>query len=654
MAVIDTVVKAEILNSKVTLEDDPQNAQSHEPSTVVGDLNCYSISATTMNHNGNMDEGKVVSIVSNHVGTQSRSPSKVNLTSRHLNELSAENDDQLMSKPEIPPPPALSTKAESAMKTSGVSSEPFSFFSTYKLGKQLLEAAAIAQSVASSAAQLPKRKDSISGAGSRRPSNLGSDEEGHLKQVQELAVLEPPTIVSTTEPKNPDHQQLCLLKTQIICDSSEGVRLDAMNTFPVSGNGHELVSDKGETGFLDSLPRSPTTELRLDLLKHDHSEKYHESATQSGADLLVQDKTYDHLEQDADSDHNTPSPLNEQLFISRVPSDRSRTSGSFRNGNGTSGVYCDGNREWEEAYGGYYDGNGYWIETGGYYDDIGTWTEYAGYYDERGDWVEVGIAEQRATHQAERHAAGGGARVGYSTTFFKAVLGEEEEKQVSVDLRAGQPGGVADDTPTRLYAPSTNDQGRAARSDGGGVASGGSSETERVDDSQDLEDLDDEDELPGIGFVNSPDDHSGHESGVFGKSDPAPLKSQENRHPLHPNSNLLQDPQQQQQQQQQQKQDQEHQQQQKQQQQQEQQQVQPVVNDLDEAKDSVEELLSKQTSAGGKGWSALTRILRERQVEMMHCEVRKARDLFYKKLTPYTLAGFDLTTHSSSLLGGRR
>jgi hypothetical protein len=29
-------------------------------------------------------------------------------------------------------------------------------------------------------------------------------------------------------------------------------------------------------------------------------------------------------------------------------------------------------------------------------------------------------------------------------------------------------------------------------------------------------------------------------------------------------------------------------------------------------------------------------------------------NVFFQKLPPYTLAGFDLTTHSSSLLGGRR
>ena len=403
----------------------------------------------------------------------------------------------------------------------------------------------------------------------------------------------------------------------------------------------------------------------------DSDEEEEEDATQSGPDSLIQDSSDDLLESDSKkkSAANTAvppvekeesSPSEPQAEISQASqnshpsSGKASLSGSLRAGlmgprpgssgsgrfNGqqksppkesppgsgekadeeywdntaaATGGYYDENGEWVEANG-YYDENGYWIETGGYYDESGAWIEYAGYYDENNEWVEVENTQQQQQQQQEQnyYDDGGGGGGGTIETTMPTVVEEEPvevEQEENINNTAGHflaVAGVAVTMPPMQSTPATK-QSTARNGHGDDSCSSSYTDEAGEDDDQDMDDL--EEEVPEVypsasmSKQQSEDLSTAESKGSGNKSrfvesellsEEINVTSADVQNQL--SENDLQN----------------------------QEQDQPVEgepklteDESEEAKETLADIMAKRKIAGNKGWSALSKTLRDRKSELL-------------------------------------
>ena len=344
------------------------------------------------------------------------------------------------------------------------------------------------------------------------------------------------------------------------------------------------------------------------------------------------------------------------------PKETSPTSGGvdkqeeeyWEGGTEATGGYYDENGEWVEANG-YYDENGYWIETGGYYDDSGAWIEYAGYYDENGEWVEVENAQQQQQQQQIQDQAyfddgggggGGGTNIDPSAGMPTVAEAEEEFEEPTEDNLNNSAGyflavaGVAVNLPPKQSTPANKKAGRHGGGGGDDDSCSSSYTDEAGDEDQDMDDLEDEEFVPEVASVatmskQQSEDHSIAESKGSGtrllqryesEDNSAALLSEQHQVQQHEQQLLLQEDEEDQQ---------------------EEEEVDQHVNgnrgehklveeaaareerekadEDEEAKDSLEDIMARRKLAGNKGWSALSKTLKERKAEFLEAAVRFLR-----------------------------
>ena len=308
-------------------------------------------------------------------------------------------------------------------------------------------------------------------------------------------------------------------------------------------------------------------------------------------------------------------------------------------GNEATGGYYDENGEWVEANG-YYDENGYWIETGGYYDESGAWIEYAGYYDENGEWVEVENPQQQQQQiqdQAYYDDGGGGGGGGGGPsldlpaampTVAEEEFEEEEPEATEEDNLNNSAGyflavaGVAVNLPPKQSTPANKKSAVSGRGDDDSCSS--SYTDEAGDEDHDMDDLEEEEFVPEPEAVSAAtmskqqsEDHSNAESKGSGTRTLQQAESEDH------SAALLSEQHQQHQLQQQDEQD------------DEQEHVNGVKDGHDqeaddnaeddelkeEAKDSLVDIMARRKLAGNKGWSALSKTLKERKSELLESVV---------------------------------
>ena len=276
-------------------------------------------------------------------------------------------------------------------------------------------------------------------------------------------------------------------------------------------------------------------------------------------------------------------------------------------GTSTSGGYYDENGEWVEANG-YYDENGYWIETGGYYDDSGAWIEYAGYYDDNGEWVEVENAQQQQQQEQTYYDDGGGGGGGGTIETNMPTVVEEEpvedDEDVTEDLNNTADhflavAGVAVTMPPKQSTPATK-QSVTNRHGDDSCSSSYTDEAGGEEEEEDhyMEDL--EEDVPDVisGAANmskqQSEDHSNAESKGSGKTGTKQYESEYDENTI--TSEHLNDGE-----------------------------TKLVEHDgeqeeheeEEEAKDTLEDIMAKRKIAGNKGWSALSKTLRDRKSDLL-------------------------------------
>jgi len=404
------------------------------------------------------------------------------------------------------------------------------------------------------------------------------------------------------------------------------------------------------------------------------SDSEDEDATQSGPDSLIQDSSDDLLESDSKkkpppnvaiaakvASKEESSPSEQQAEISQASqsshpsSGKASLAGSLRagltgprpgsggsgrsnngpkatsppkeasptgsgekpeeeywDGNSASGGYYDENGEWVEASG-YYDENGYWIETGGYYDESGAWIEYAGYYDENGEWVEVENAQQQQQQEQTYYDDGGGGGGGTIETNMPTVVEEEpvedEEDDVTTeDLNNTADhflavAGVAVTMPPKQSTPATKESVTSRHGDDS-CSSSYTDEAGGEEEDHDMEDLEEDvpDVISGAATMSKQqsEDHSNAESKGSGKTGTKQYESENDENTV--TSEHFND-------------------------------VETKVveneggeDEEEEAKDTLEDIMAKRKMAGNKGWSALSKTLRDRKSDLL--EAASVRSIF--------------------------